>query len=64
MANLRCATWKRLARVLGDRVQEQLGDAYARAIVITPFPTGATVVVLPHVTSTLRFLSWVPRWRY
>ncbi|KAG8679179.1 hypothetical protein FRC08_017149, partial [Ceratobasidium sp. 394] len=40
----------RLARVLGDRVQEQLGDAYSRAIAVTTFPTGVTVVVLPHIT--------------
>ncbi|KAG9087157.1 hypothetical protein FRC06_002703, partial [Ceratobasidium sp. 370] len=40
----------RLARVLGDRVQEQLGDAYSRAIAVTTFPTGVTVVVLPHTT--------------
>ncbi|KAG8745644.1 hypothetical protein FRC10_007341 [Ceratobasidium sp. 414] len=40
----------RLARVLGDRVQEQLGDAYSRAIAVTTFPTGITVVVLPHIT--------------
>ncbi|CAE6454428.1 unnamed protein product [Rhizoctonia solani] len=39
----------RMARVLGDRVQEQLGDAYSRAVAVTPFPTGVTVVVLPHV---------------
>ncbi|KAJ1306749.1 hypothetical protein OPQ81_007735 [Rhizoctonia solani] len=40
----------RMARVLGDRVQEQLGDAYSRAVAVTAFPTGVTVVVLPHVT--------------
>ncbi|KAG8684796.1 hypothetical protein FRC09_015141, partial [Ceratobasidium sp. 395] len=44
----------RLARVLGDRVQEQLGDAYSRAIAVTTFPTGITVVVLPHVTRSLK----------
>lgn len=43
--------WKGVARVLGDRVQEQLGDAYSRAIAVTTFPTGVTVAVKPHVTS-------------
>ncbi|QRV74043.1 centromere/kinetochore protein zw10 [Ceratobasidium sp. AG-Ba] len=40
----------RLARVLGDRVQEQLGDAYSRGVSVTAFPTGTTVVVLPSVS--------------
>ncbi|CAE6462984.1 unnamed protein product [Rhizoctonia solani] len=39
----------RMARVLGDRVQEQLGDAYSRAVAITTFPTGVTVTILPQV---------------
>ncbi|KDN35071.1 hypothetical protein RSAG8_11909, partial [Rhizoctonia solani AG-8 WAC10335] len=40
----------RMARVLGDRVQEQLGDTYSRAVAVTLFPTGVTVVILPRVT--------------
>ncbi|KAF8677565.1 Centromere/kinetochore Zw10 [Rhizoctonia solani] len=39
----------RMARVLGDRVQEQLGDAYSRGVAITTFPSGATVAILPHI---------------
>ncbi|QRW17047.1 centromere/kinetochore protein zw10 [Rhizoctonia solani] len=39
----------RMARVLGDRVQEQLGDAYSRGVAITAFPSGATVAILPHI---------------
>ncbi|KAG8692056.1 hypothetical protein FRC11_007022 [Ceratobasidium sp. 423] len=40
----------RMARVLGDRVQEQLGDSYSRAVAVTTFPTGVTIVVLSRVT--------------
>ncbi|CUA78197.1 Sorting nexin-41 [Cryptococcus neoformans var, neoformans B-3501A] [Rhizoctonia solani] len=40
----------RMARVLGDRVQEQLGDAYSRAVAVTQFPTGVTVLVSPRIT--------------